>query len=241
MRDGGNVGGLFSALRKSAKKQRDTLPRINRVGVGVSPSIANIRGLSQKVVCNPRQLSPTLGLLIKTQLSPSIAGVLVEPSPSFGWMIGPVGFAKLANDRALSIHASKQRHRLARTDAAARQGSQPEGRRRALEILNGAASCFSTRARPPEAATPTCDQYGYSHSACRRLTGYNLHSARRSKAMADGRASPPICSPSSLGQERFTWGRGSIVAASETRQAYVGALKAADAGDMAPLLAFART
>ena len=44
-----------------------------------------------------------------------------------------------------------------------------------------------------------------------------------------------------LGQERFTWGRDSIVAASETRQAYVGALKAADAGDMTLLLAFART
>ncbi|GAM98958.1 hypothetical protein U91I_02595 [alpha proteobacterium U9-1i] len=44
-----------------------------------------------------------------------------------------------------------------------------------------------------------------------------------------------------LGHERFTWGRGSIVAASETRQAYVDALKRADAGDMAPLLAFART
>lgn len=44
-----------------------------------------------------------------------------------------------------------------------------------------------------------------------------------------------------LGQERFTWGRGSIVAASETRQAYVRALKAADASEMALLLAFART
>ena len=43
-----------------------------------------------------------------------------------------------------------------------------------------------------------------------------------------------------LGQERFTWGRGSIVAASQTRMAYVAALKAADAGDMAPLLVFAR-
>lgn len=106
------------------------------------------------MVYNARLLSPTLVLLIKTQLSPSIAGVFVEPSPSFGLMIGPVGFATFANDRALSMHASKQRRRLARTGAAARQGSQPEGRRRALEILNGAASCFSTRARPPEAATP---------------------------------------------------------------------------------------
>lgn len=44
-----------------------------------------------------------------------------------------------------------------------------------------------------------------------------------------------------LGQQRFTWGRGSIVAASETRQDYVRALKAADAGDMALLLAFPRT
>ncbi|GAM98970.1 hypothetical protein U91I_02607 [alpha proteobacterium U9-1i] len=29
-------------------------------------------------------------MLIKTQLSPSIAGVLVESSPSFGLMIGPI-------------------------------------------------------------------------------------------------------------------------------------------------------
>jgi Fic family protein len=44
-----------------------------------------------------------------------------------------------------------------------------------------------------------------------------------------------------LGQERFSWGQGSIVAASETRQDYVRALKAADAGDMTLLMAFART
>ena len=44
-----------------------------------------------------------------------------------------------------------------------------------------------------------------------------------------------------LAQERFTWGRDSIVAASQTRQAYVRALKAADAGDMILLLAFARS
>ncbi len=44
-----------------------------------------------------------------------------------------------------------------------------------------------------------------------------------------------------LGRERFTWGRDSINAASETRQTYVHALKAADAGDMTLLLAFART
>ncbi|MES1199944.1 MAG: mobile mystery protein B [Pseudomonadota bacterium] len=44
-----------------------------------------------------------------------------------------------------------------------------------------------------------------------------------------------------LGRERFTWGRGTITAASETRQAYVRALKAADAGDTALLLGFARS
>ena len=44
-----------------------------------------------------------------------------------------------------------------------------------------------------------------------------------------------------LGQQRFTWGRGSITAASETRRAYVQALKAADAGDLTLLLAFARS
>jgi Fic family protein len=44
-----------------------------------------------------------------------------------------------------------------------------------------------------------------------------------------------------LGQERFSWGRDSIVAASETRQDYVRALKAVDAGDVTLLLAVART
>lgn len=44
-----------------------------------------------------------------------------------------------------------------------------------------------------------------------------------------------------LGQQRFTWGSDSITAASETRRAYVQALKAADAGDLSLLLVFARS
>jgi Fic-DOC domain mobile mystery protein B len=40
-----------------------------------------------------------------------------------------------------------------------------------------------------------------------------------------------------LGQ-RFEWGRESLVAASEIRARYIAALKAADAGDCRPLLAF---
>lgn len=44
-----------------------------------------------------------------------------------------------------------------------------------------------------------------------------------------------------LGRERFTWGRTSIAAASETRQAYVRALKSADGGDISGLLEFARS
>lgn len=44
-----------------------------------------------------------------------------------------------------------------------------------------------------------------------------------------------------LGQPRFTWGRRSLVDASETRQGYIAALQAADARDIAPLLAFARS
>jgi Fic-DOC domain mobile mystery protein B len=44
-----------------------------------------------------------------------------------------------------------------------------------------------------------------------------------------------------LGQQRFTWGRTNIVDAGTTRRAYVAALRAADAGDIAPLLAFARS
>ena len=45
----------------------------------------------------------------------------------------------------------------------------------------------------------------------------------------------------SLGQPRFTWGSRSLVDASEARQKYIAALQAADARDIAPLLAFARS
>lgn len=44
-----------------------------------------------------------------------------------------------------------------------------------------------------------------------------------------------------LGGRRFSWGREGLVDAAETRRAYVRALQAADAHDIAPLLAFART
>ncbi len=44
-----------------------------------------------------------------------------------------------------------------------------------------------------------------------------------------------------LGQPRFSWGSRNLVDASETRQRYIAALQAADARDIAPLLAFARS
>lgn len=44
-----------------------------------------------------------------------------------------------------------------------------------------------------------------------------------------------------LGQPRFTWGSRSLIDAGETRQDYIAALQAADARDIAPLLAFARS
>lgn len=44
-----------------------------------------------------------------------------------------------------------------------------------------------------------------------------------------------------LSKERFTWGRVSLVNAGETRQKYVAALRAADAHDIQPLLAFVRS
>ncbi|MGI9212128.1 MAG: mobile mystery protein B [Methylococcaceae bacterium] len=44
-----------------------------------------------------------------------------------------------------------------------------------------------------------------------------------------------------LGQARFTWGRVSLVNAGETRSQYVAALRAADAHDIQPLLAFVRS
>jgi len=44
-----------------------------------------------------------------------------------------------------------------------------------------------------------------------------------------------------LGQERFTWGRVSLVNVGETRSKYVAALRAADAHDIQPLLAFVRS
>lgn len=45
----------------------------------------------------------------------------------------------------------------------------------------------------------------------------------------------------SLGQPRFSWGRANLVDAGQTRQAYVAALRAADAKDIRPLLGFVRS
>jgi hypothetical protein len=44
-----------------------------------------------------------------------------------------------------------------------------------------------------------------------------------------------------LGQPRFSWGSQSLVDAGDTRKRYIAALQAADARDIAPLLAFARS
>jgi len=44
-----------------------------------------------------------------------------------------------------------------------------------------------------------------------------------------------------LGQPRFSWGSRNLVDAGETRQRYIAALQAADARDIAPLIAFARS
>jgi Fic-DOC domain mobile mystery protein B len=44
-----------------------------------------------------------------------------------------------------------------------------------------------------------------------------------------------------LGQARFTWGRNNLVDAGATRGAYIAALQAADAGDISPMLTFARS
>ena len=44
-----------------------------------------------------------------------------------------------------------------------------------------------------------------------------------------------------LGQPRFSWGSVNLVDPNETRRAYVAALRAADAHDLDPLIAFARS
>lgn len=44
-----------------------------------------------------------------------------------------------------------------------------------------------------------------------------------------------------LGQPRFTWGSRSLVDAGDARKRYIAALQAADARDMTPLQAFARS
>lgn len=44
-----------------------------------------------------------------------------------------------------------------------------------------------------------------------------------------------------LGGKRFSWGRANLIEAAKTRSDYVRALQAADAHDIAPLLAFARS
>ncbi len=44
-----------------------------------------------------------------------------------------------------------------------------------------------------------------------------------------------------LGQDRFTWGSANLEDASEVRRRYIDALRAADAHDIGPLIAFARS
>lgn len=44
-----------------------------------------------------------------------------------------------------------------------------------------------------------------------------------------------------LAQPRFTWGRNNLVDAGATRKDYIATLQTADAGDIAPLLEFARS
>jgi Fic-DOC domain mobile mystery protein B len=44
-----------------------------------------------------------------------------------------------------------------------------------------------------------------------------------------------------LGGQRFTWGRTSLIAASEARKKYLAALKLADNHEIGPILAFARS
>lgn len=44
-----------------------------------------------------------------------------------------------------------------------------------------------------------------------------------------------------LGREPFSWGRSDLVEVGDARDAYRAALRAADAGDIAPLLKFARS
>jgi Fic-DOC domain mobile mystery protein B len=44
-----------------------------------------------------------------------------------------------------------------------------------------------------------------------------------------------------LGRERFTWGSANLTAAGSARQRYIDALHAADAHNLAPLLAFVRS
>ncbi len=44
-----------------------------------------------------------------------------------------------------------------------------------------------------------------------------------------------------LGQEPFTWGAGNLSKAGDTRTTYLQAVKAADLGEYAPLLSFARS
>lgn len=43
-----------------------------------------------------------------------------------------------------------------------------------------------------------------------------------------------------LGRPRFTWGRANLQSAGAVRNQYISAIKMADAGDIKPLLAFAR-
>jgi Fic-DOC domain mobile mystery protein B len=58
---------------------------------------------------------------------------------------------------------------------------------------------------------------------------------RHSRLMAD------ILIEKNYGQPVFTWGAGNLVQQGDVRTRYISAIKAADAGDIAPLLVFARS
>jgi hypothetical protein len=44
-----------------------------------------------------------------------------------------------------------------------------------------------------------------------------------------------------LGRPAFSWGGGNLTSIGELRAAYIGALRAADRHDLAPLMTFARS
>jgi len=90
---------------------------------------------------------------------------------------------------------------------------------------------FALRLDAPDNPDAECVEF---HHRMVQIHPFTNGNGRHGRAIADAAAI-------ALGQQPFSWGRGSIVTAEDTRSAYVAALRRADHGVLGPLNDFARS